>query len=79
MKLPYAGNVTPSGSIYQKSYLSDLAKSQLECPIPRSDVDFGMLKMIQMLRGTCAGEIMVFRDIHEARRWLAVPDDDLHE
>ena len=43
--------------------------------VAASDVDYGMLKMIQLLRGTCAGEIMVFRDIHEARRWLAVPED----
>jgi hypothetical protein len=47
--------------------------------VAASDVDYGMLKMIQVLRGTCAGEIMVFRDIHEARKWLAVPDDDLQE
>ena len=44
-----------------------------------NDTDYGMLKMFQLLRGTCAGEIMVFRDIHEARKWLAVPDDDLQE
>ncbi len=47
--------------------------------VASSDVDYGMLKMIQLLRGTCAGEIMVFRDIHEARMWLAVPDDGLQE
>jgi len=47
--------------------------------VAASDVDYGMLKMIQLLRGTCAGEIMVFRDIHGARRWLAVPADTLQE
>ncbi len=44
-----------------------------------NDVDYGTLKMFQLLRGTCTGEIMVFRDIHEARKWLAIPDDALQE
>jgi hypothetical protein len=44
-----------------------------------NDVDYGMLKMFQLLRGTCAGEIMVFRDIHQAQKWLAIPDDALQQ
>ena len=45
--------------------------------VAASDVDYGKLKMIQLLRGTCAGEIMVFRDIHEARKWLEVPGEPI--
>ncbi|MGH0037230.1 MAG: STAS/SEC14 domain-containing protein [Myxococcota bacterium] len=37
-----------------------------------SEFDFGMARMFQVMRGDEAGEIRVFRDIDEARRWLAV-------
>ena len=39
-----------------------------------SEVDYGMLRMFHLLREEGLGEIRVFRDIKEARSWLALPD-----
>ena len=39
------------------------------------EVDFGMLRMFHLLREEGLGEIRVFRDIKEARSWLALPDE----
>jgi hypothetical protein len=41
-----------------------------------SDLGFGMGRMYQMLREGQGGQINVFRDIDEARRWVTRREQD---
>ncbi len=41
-----------------------------EAIVAKKDISFGMARMYEMLRGFKSGEIKVFQDMAEARRWL---------
>jgi hypothetical protein len=41
-----------------------------EAIVAKKDISFAMARMYEMLRGSKSGEIKVFRDMAEARRWL---------
>ncbi len=38
--------------------------------VASSDFIFGMARMYELFRENATGEVMVFRDVHEALRWL---------
>jgi hypothetical protein len=43
-----------------------------EAIVAERDISFAMARMYEMLRGSKSGEIKVFRDMAEARRWLGL-------
>ena len=45
-----------------------------EAIVAKKDISFAMARMYEMLRGSKSGEIKVFRDMAEARRWLGLDE-----
>ena len=43
-----------------------------EAIVAERDIGFAMARMYEMLRGSKSGEIKVFRDMADARRWLGL-------